>query len=173
MYKGLYEIMNAGMYVFNRKFGEIFSDRHVQSCKILLPIPYLPSWFYFSLYFEYYLTLYIIHIFIYSSRKSLVPVRDPEKDERTASKNWWILHLPYLLPHDSYRWEYSKAKVYQNKPLTLTAWKENNVSYHKSNSCSTSESASKYDEVLKSVELSIEAIASSYFKLKILSAFWF
>jgi hypothetical protein len=58
-----------------------------------------------------------------------------------------------------------KSEVYQNKPFTSNAWKENNISYHNSNSCLTSESTSKYDEVVKSVELSIEAIASTCFKL--------
>lgn len=58
-----------------------------------------------------------------------------------------------------------KAEVYQNEPFTSNAWNENNVSYHTSNSCSTSESTSKYDEVLKSVELSIETSAHSGFKL--------
>lgn len=73
--------------------------------------------------------------------------------------------LPCLLPRDSSWWEYVQAEVYQNKPFMSNAWKENSISYHNSNSCSTSESTSKYDEVLKCVALSIEAIASSGSKL--------
>lgn len=101
----------------------------------------------------------------YNSRKYLVPIRDPGKDEKTASKSWWVLHLPYLLPHDSDWWEYLKAEVYQNKPFTSNTQKENNVSYHSSHVCSTSESSSKYDEVFTSVALSIETRAHSGFKL--------
>ena len=58
-----------------------------------------------------------------------------------------------------------QAGVYQNKPFALNAWKENNVSYHNSNSCSTSESPPNHDELWKRAELSIEAIASSCLKL--------
>lgn len=68
------------------------------------------------------------------------------------------------------------AEGYQDKPFTSNAWKENNVSYHNSNSCLTSENTSKYDEVLKPVESSIEALVVSGFKLikKILiAASWF
>lgn len=100
----------------------------------------------------------------YNSRKLLVPLRDPGKDERTARKSQWILHLPYLLPCDSYWWEDMKAEGYQNKPFMSNAWKENNISHHNNNCCSTSESTSKYDEVLRRVKLSIGAIAGSGFQ---------
>lgn len=41
--------------------------------------------------------------------------------------------------------------------------KENNTSYHSSNSCLTSESPSECAEVVKTVELSIGTIASRRF----------
>lgn len=109
--------------------------------------------------------IYIFNRKAYNSRTSLVPIRDPGKSGRRISKNACILHLPYLLPCDSYCRGYLKAEVYQNKPFTSNAWKENSISYHNSSSCSTSESTPEYDEVLKSVVLSIEAITSSCLKL--------
>lgn len=109
--------------------------------------------------------MYIFNRKTYNSRKSLVPIRDSGKDGRRVSKDRWILNLPCLLSCDSYCWEYLKAEVYQNKPVKPNAWMENNMSYHNSNSCSTSESTPKYDKVLKSVALSTEAIASSCLKL--------
>lgn len=108
---------------------------------------------------------YIFNRKTYNSRKSLVPIRNSGKDGRRVSKDGWILHLPCLLSCDSYCWEYLKTEVYQNKPVKLNAWMENNISYHNSNSCSASESTPKHDKVLKSVALSTEAIPSSCLKL--------